>query len=94
MFGGKVPREPDQNIITGENDIGLASAAIWSYLIDLERMIDKFPDPLWYEMWEMKLADATDQFNLKSKYIKIDGLSKGLVEDAFRNDIADDLGLI
>jgi len=37
IFGGTLPEEPDQDSITGDNDIFSAEAATFTYFIDRER---------------------------------------------------------
>ena len=34
FLGGTVPEEIEQDTITGENDVALAKATLWTYLID------------------------------------------------------------
>ena len=40
FLGGTVPEEIEQDSITGENDVALAKATLWTYLIDEGRNLN------------------------------------------------------
>ena len=81
FFGGTIPEEIDQDTISGENDLNLANAASWTYLIDEGRNIGY--NESMYEVWEMKLQDAALAFNLNSTHIKVEVFTAFGVRQAF-----------
>ena len=48
IFAGTIPREPEQNYFTGENDLYAAAAARFVYVIGAQRYSDGFTEK-WIE---------------------------------------------
>ena len=96
FFGGTLSRSRVETIkqdsYTGENDIRQAKAAMYSYLIDMERNPD-YSEAVYFE-WESELQQAAVQFNEDSVYIRVELLTEKGVVDAYKNDIQRDRALV
>lgn len=92
FFFDTVPKEIDQNVQTGKNNIEFARATQWAYFID-EGRNQNYTDSM-YLVWEKFAEEAAIEFNKESKHIRIQLLTANGIREAFLVGVKDDLVLI
>ena len=70
IFGGTVPRKPEQDYLNGNNNLFSAAAARWGYEIKSVKAEDGFSDD-WVIRFAMYFQEELYKWGLKNEYLGI-----------------------